>query len=97
MVEERKTFTIPDENGKLVEYEMLFELETEEPKKTYIAYTDNSKDENGRFKVFAARTENGDNDEERKLFPIETDEEWKLIEDVLTQSVEEFKEGGSEQ
>ena len=39
------TFTIVDKDGKEIECEVLFTFESDETKKNYIVYTDNSKDE----------------------------------------------------
>ena len=53
MKEEKITFKLFDENGKEVEYEVLFTFESNETNKNYIVYTDNEIDEEGNIKVYA--------------------------------------------
>ena len=48
---ERLTFKVIDENGKEIECEALFTFESEETKKNYIVYTDNTTDEEGNIRV----------------------------------------------
>ena len=47
-----------------------------------MAYTDNTTDEEGNTKVYASIF--NPEEENPVLLPIETDEEWKLIEGILT-------------
>lgn len=81
MKEETMTFKVINEEGKEIECEVLFTFESEETKKNYIVYTDNTIDEEGNTKVYAS-IYNPDQDE-TKLLPIETDKEWKIIETIL--------------
>ncbi len=75
------TFTIVNDEGKEVKCEILFTYEDEKTKKNYIAYTDNTTDEEGNTKVYASIF--NPNEENPVLLPIETEEEWKLIEGIL--------------
>ena len=81
MSEETMTFKVINDEGKEVECEVLFTFESDETKKNYIVYTDNTLDEEGNTKVYAS-IYNPDQDE-TKLLPIETDKEWKIIETIL--------------
>ena len=81
MKEETMTFKVMNDEGKEVECEVLFTFESDETKKNYIVYTDNTLDEEGNTKVYAS-IYNPDEDE-TKLLPIETDKEWKIIETIL--------------
>ena len=81
MKEETMTFKVFNDEGKEVECEVLFTFESDETKKNYIVYTDNTIDEEGNTKVYAS-IYNPDEDE-TKLLPIETDKEWKIIETIL--------------
>ena len=81
MQDEIMTFKVISDEGKEVDCEVLFTFESDETKKNYIVYTDNSLDEEGNVRVFAS-IYNPD-DEETKLLPIETDKEWKIIETIL--------------
>ena len=83
--EEKKqdsTFTIVNDNGEEIKCEILFTYEDEKTKKNYIAYTDNTLDDEGNTKVYAYIF--NPEEENPVLLPIETDEEWKLIEGILT-------------
>lgn len=65
---------------------MLFTFESEETGKNYIVYTDNTTDEDGNTDVFASILESDVN--ENLLQPIESEEEWSMIETLI----EELKE-----
>ena len=49
----KNTFSMLDENGNEVVYDVLFTFESEETHKNYIVYTDNQKDETGNIEVYA--------------------------------------------
>lgn len=83
------TFTMIDENGNEVVYDVLFTFESEETNKNYIVYTDNSKDEEGNIEVYASVYY--PNEENGKLEAIETEKEWKTIETILETLQEEIK------
>lgn len=86
-MEEKNTFTVLDENGKEVTCEVLFTFDSEETKKNYIVYTDNTTDEDGNVRVYAS-VYNPDS-ENTELLPIETDREWKIVETILESIQEE--------
>lgn len=81
MDNEVMTFKVISDEGKEIECEVLFTFESDETKKNYIVYTDNSVDEEGNVRVFAS-IYNPD-EPETKLLPIESDKEWKIIETIL--------------
>lgn len=85
----KNTFSMLDENGNEIVYDVLFTFESEETNKNYIVYTDNSRDENGNVQVYASTYE--PNDPKGKLEAIETDKEWKVIETILDTLQEEMK------
>ena len=80
-MDEKATFIVINDDGSEVECEILFAFESEETKKNYIVYTDNSVDEDGEIIVHAS-VYNPDNDDE-VLLPIETEAEWEMIENIL--------------
>ncbi len=82
MKKEDTTFTIIGDNGEEIKCEILFTYEDEKSKKNYIAYTDNTLDEEGNTKVYASIF--NPEEENPVLLPIESDEEWKLIEGILS-------------
>ena len=91
MKDEVMTFKVINDEGKEIECEVLFTFESDETKKNYIVYTDNSLDDEGNVRVFASIYD--PNDEETKLLPIETDKEWKIIETILEELQNEANSG----
>ena len=87
--EEKMVFKVVNEDGKEVECEALFTFESEETKKQYVVYTDNSKDKDGNIRVFASIYKITDKGKE--LLPIKTNKEWKVIETILESIQEESK------
>ena len=84
MEENKKmTFKVISDEGKEIECEVLFTFESDETHKNYIAYTDNTLDENGNTKVYASIYD--PNAETTELQPIETEKEWKIIETILSE------------
>ena len=94
MQDEKMTFKVMNEEGKEVECEVLFTFESEETKKNYIVYTDNTTDEGGNTKVYASIY--NPKEEKSILYPIETEEEWKIIETILDELQNEVKKGSEE-
>ena len=86
---EKQKFIILDDKGKEIECEPLFTFESEETKKNYVVYTDNSKDKDGNIRVFASIYEV--TDKGNKLLPIKSEKEWKIIETILESIQEETK------
>ena len=86
---EKNKFSLIDDKGNEVVYDVLFTFESEETKKNYIVYTDNSRDDKGNVQVYAS-TYNPD-DKKTKLEAIETEKEWKVIETILNTLQEEIK------
>lgn len=84
------TFTIINDNGEEFHCEVLFTYTNEETGVDYIAYTDNTSDEEGNTKVYASIF--NPEEENPVLLPIETDEEWELIEGILESLTENEEE-----
>jgi uncharacterized protein YrzB (UPF0473 family) len=80
-MEDKNVFTILNDEGKEVVCEVLFTFDSEETKKSYIVYTDNTTDDDGNVKVYAS-VYNPDADT-TELLPIESDREWKIVETIL--------------
>lgn len=83
------TFKVIDKEGKEIEFEVLFTFESDETKKNYMVYTDNTTDEEGNTKVYASVF--NPNAEPLELLPVETEREWKVIETIITSIEEENK------
>lgn len=86
-MEEKNIFTVLDENGKEVTCEVLFTFDSEETKKSYMVYTDNTTDDDGNVRVYASTFD--PNSENTELKPIETEREWKIVETILESIQEE--------
>ena len=90
MEEKKGVFTIINDQGQEVECEILFTFDSDETKKSYIVYTDNTLDEAGSTKVYASVYDpTGQNPE---LMPIETEKEWLVIENILSTVQEKIEE-----
>ena len=87
--EKNRYFTVTDKSGTTIEYEILFTFDSEETRKSYIVFTDNSLDEEGNIVTYAATYDK--NGETLELQDIETDAEWNVIENLLA-SIEEANE-----
>ncbi|MBQ6135261.1 MAG: DUF1292 domain-containing protein [Bacilli bacterium] len=90
----KNTFSMIDENGNEIVYDVLFTFENEETNKNYIVYTDNTKDEAGNVQVYAS-TYDPENPQS-KLESIQTEKEWKVIETILNTLQEEVKKRQNE-
>ncbi len=86
-MKEKTTFTVLDDDGKEIVCEVLFTFNSEETKKDYIVYTDNTTDDEGNVRVYASIYD--PNKEKTELIPIESDREWKIIETILDTIQEE--------
>ena len=86
---EKNQFTVINDEGREIVCDVLFTFDSDETGKSYIVYTDNTKDENGNIKVYASIF--NPDDENTELLPIETDKEWKVIEAILSSIQEEVK------
>ncbi len=91
MNDEKISFKVMNEEGKNIECEVLFTFESEETKKNYIVYTDNTTDDDGNTKVYASIY--NPKDEKSILYPIESEKEWKIIETILEELQAEVKKG----
>lgn len=85
----KNTFTMIDQNGKEIVYDVLFTYESEETHKNYIVYTDQSKDEAGNIQVYASTYD--PKNPNSPLGAVETEKEWKVIETILETLQEEVR------
>src|SRR5699024_7474361 len=85
--EDKERIIIPDENGEENLFEVLFHFDIEETNKSYLIASlveEDAASEDEEIEVFAFRYETeGENNEDLKLFPIETDEEWEIVEEMF--------------
>ena len=76
---EEKNFTVIDEEGKELEYEVVLTFNNPENEKSYVIYKLPGEENE---EVFAAVYDEN-NKEDGNLQPIETDEEWDMLDEVL--------------
>ena len=91
---EDKSFTLVNEEGIETKYDVLFTFDSDDTKKSYIAYTDNTYDEDGNISVYASTYD--PNSEEMVLGEITTDKEWKVIETILNTIQKELRKKAEE-
>ncbi|MFS0751354.1 DUF1292 domain-containing protein [Oceanobacillus sp. 1P07AA] len=87
-LEEKERIIIPDENGDEHLFEVLFTFDVDETEQSYIAVVPAEQAEEEEVEVYAFRFEEQDN-EDFTLFPIESDDEWQMVEEMLNTLAEE--------
>ena len=85
---EKNTIKVTNDKGESIVCDILFTFDSEETGKSYIVYTDNSKDEQGKVRVYASIYK--PDDPKTKLEDIKTDKEWKIINTILQTLQEEI-------
>ena len=85
----KSSFTMIDQNGNEVVYDVLFTFENDETNKNYIVYTNNKKDADGNIEVYASIYD--PENPKSKLEVIKTEKEWKVIDTILSTLQEEIK------
>lgn len=90
-LEEKERIIIPDENGEEHLFEVLFTFDVDEMNQSYIAVTPVEQSEEEEVEVYAFRYEEKDEDD-LSLFPIESDEEWEIVEEMLNTLAEQENE-----
>ena len=91
--DEKERIIIPDENGEESLFEVLFKFDIDETGHSYITLVPVEQSEDEEVEVYAFRYEEElENDENGiKLFPIETDEEWDIVEEMLLTLTDEME------
>ncbi len=94
MTHDEKQITVIDENGNEQLCEVLFTFDSDQFKKSYVLYYPIGADENEdeEIEIHASSFDQGET-EEGALSPIETEEEWDLIEEMLNTFLDEEEEG----
>lgn len=87
-----KIFTVYDNvNGRPVVCRILFSFTSRVTLEDYIVYTDDTSNQDGRLNVYASRYERKQGDH-FELLPIETDEEWEVIDVILNRIQQGIKD-----
>ena len=79
-MKDKKVLKFTDDEGKEVEYEILAAFELAKTEKNYVVFTDNTTDDKGNLNIFALIYYP---DDDTRFEPIETEEEWQAIDDIL--------------
>lgn len=89
-----KHITVIDEEGNEQLFEVLFTFESEEFGKSYVLYfpVGAEEDENEEIEIHASSFIQNEEGEEGDLQPIETEEEWDMIEEMLNTFLDEQEE-----
>ncbi|MFT8362048.1 MAG: DUF1292 domain-containing protein [Sporolactobacillus sp.] len=91
--EEQERIVIPMDGEENL-FDILFYFDVPETGKSYVVcqpvadQSDEDTDED-EDEVFAFRYEEGESDEDFKLFPIDSDEEWEIVEEMINTFSEE--------
>ncbi|MFB5662162.1 DUF1292 domain-containing protein [Alteribacillus sp. HJP-4] len=84
--EEKERIVIPDEDGNEHLFDVLFTFEVDETGHSYMVLTSagDQESEEEEMEVFAFRFEDeGEEDSDLALFPIESEEEWNMVEEMI--------------
>ena len=91
-LKDKNTFTVIDDDGKEVVCNVLFTFDNADESRHYLVYTDGSKDDEDNVRVYASRYDPQHGDK-MELLPIETDEEWATIQEILEYLQNRIKNG----
>lgn len=75
---DKTSIDIENKKKNTEQFDVLFTVNSDDTKKDYIVYTDNTLDENNNLKAYASIY-----DETGKLTQIKDDREWKTIEELI--------------
>ncbi|MBM7620377.1 DUF1292 domain-containing protein [Bacillus haimaensis] len=89
-----KQITVVDEDGNEQLCEVLFTFESEEFGKSYVLYypVGAENDDEDDIEIHASSFVPNEENEEGELQPVETDEEWDMIEEMLNTFMAEDEE-----
>ncbi|AIF43347.1 DUF1292 domain-containing protein [Virgibacillus sp. SK37] len=92
-LEEKERIIIPDENGEEHLFEVLFTFDVDETNQSYIAVVPVEQTEDEEVEVYAFRYEEQEkDDDDLSLFPIDSEEEWNMVEEMLNTLADEEEE-----
>lgn len=87
-LEKKERIIVPDENGEEHLFEILFSFDIDDTGDSYIAVVPAEQADDDEVEVYAFRYEETEN-EDLTLFPIESDEEWDMVEEMLNTLTDE--------
>jgi len=86
MAEELERLIVPDEDGEEHLFDVLFTFDIEETGQSYITLIPSEQNNEEEVEVYAFRYEEEEktnDDSDVKLMPIESDEEWDMVEEMI--------------
>ncbi|TYR82319.1 DUF1292 domain-containing protein [Priestia megaterium] len=91
---EENKITIVDESGNEQLCEILFTFDSEEYGKSYVIYYPIGADENDddEIEIHASAFTPSEDGQDGELQPIETEEEWDMVEEMVNTFLEEEEE-----
>ncbi|AXF57782.1 DUF1292 domain-containing protein [Salicibibacter kimchii] len=90
--EENERVIIPDEEGNEHVFEILFTFDIDETEKSYMVVTqaDEDVEEGEEVEIFAFHYEESSEEPSGfALYPIESDEEWEMVEEMIATMLDE--------
>ena len=88
MIYKDEILLIPDDNGEEKEYAILLTFDIEAKNKSYVLYTDYTKDAKDNLKIFASIY-----DEEWNLSPLEDSDEIEFINNYIKELELDIRDG----
>jgi len=91
--------TVVDENGNELLMEILFTFDSDDYNKSYVVYYPagaENEDEEGNVDLHVSAYVPASNNEGGDLLPVETDEEWEMIEEVINTFLADEEEEAAE-
>jgi len=90
MAEELERLIVPDEDGVEHLFDVLFTFDIDETGQSYITLIPAEQNKDEEVEVYAFRfEEEATKDSDVKLIPIESDEEWDMVEEMIYTLAEE--------
>jgi uncharacterized protein YrzB (UPF0473 family) len=89
--EEPEIIYIPDDEGNEEEFEVIMKFEVDGSDKKYMMVVPMEGDDE-TDEVYAFRYEEDDNGDDLKLFTIEDEEEWNIVEETFNTLMAEYEE-----
>ncbi|SEC73885.1 DUF1292 domain-containing protein [Paenibacillus sp. GP183] len=89
--DEPEIIYIPDDEGNEEEFEVIMKFEVDGSDKKYMMVVPMEGDDE-TDEVYAFRYEEDDNGDDLKLFTIEDEEEWNIVEETFNTLMAEYEE-----
>jgi len=90
--EQPEIIYIPDDEGNEEEFEVIMKFEVDGSDKKYMMVVPTDGGDEESDEVYAFRYEEDDDGEDLKLFTIEDEEEWDIVEETFNTLMAEFDE-----